>query len=45
MTDTTRPTSILRPLVEELHERRERAKQGGGEELDRAQVEPRVPDP
>jgi len=28
----TKPTSILRPLVEELHERRERAKLGGGEE-------------
>ena len=32
MTDATRPTSILRPLVEELHERREKARQGGGEE-------------
>jgi methylmalonyl-CoA decarboxylase subunit alpha len=32
MTADARPTSILRPLVEELHERRERAKLGGGEE-------------
>jgi acetyl-CoA carboxylase carboxyltransferase component len=30
-TDTT-PASILRPLVEELHERREQARLGGGEE-------------
>jgi len=30
-TDTS-PQSILRPLVEELHERRERARLGGGEE-------------
>ena len=29
---SAKPTSILRPLVEELHERRERAKLGGGEE-------------
>ncbi|HVS28007.1 MAG TPA: acyl-CoA carboxylase subunit beta [Solirubrobacteraceae bacterium] len=28
----TQPTSILRPLVEELHERRARARLGGGEE-------------
>ncbi len=28
----TKPTSLLRPLVEELHERRERARLGGGEE-------------
>ena len=27
-----KPTSMLRPLVEELHERRARAKLGGGEE-------------
>ena len=32
MSETTRPSSILRPLVEELAERRERAKLGGGEE-------------
>lgn len=32
MSDTTKPSSILRPLVEELAERRERAKLGGGEE-------------
>ncbi len=32
MSETTRPTSLLRPLVEELAERRERAKLGGGEE-------------
>src|SRR5438477_9999255 len=28
----TKPPSILRPLVEELHERREKAKLGGGAE-------------
>src|SRR3954462_3645488 len=28
----SKPTSILRPLVEELHERRSRARLGGGEE-------------
>src|SRR4051794_16064630 len=32
MTDTEKPTSILRPLVEELHERRAKARLGGGEE-------------
>ena len=32
VSETTKPTSILRPLVEELAERRERAKLGGGEE-------------
>jgi methylmalonyl-CoA decarboxylase subunit alpha len=32
MTDTAKPTSILRPLVEELHERRAKARLGGGEE-------------
>ena len=32
MSETAKPTSILRPLVEELAERRERAKLGGGEE-------------
>ena len=32
MSEQTKPTSILRPLVEELAERRERAKLGGGEE-------------
>jgi acetyl-CoA carboxylase carboxyltransferase component len=30
--DTPPPSSILRPLVEDLHERRARAKLGGGEE-------------
>jgi methylmalonyl-CoA decarboxylase subunit alpha len=30
--DATKPASILRPLVEELHERREKARLGGGEE-------------
>src|SRR4051812_1589450 len=36
MTDTEKPTSILRPLVEELHERREKARLGGGpEKIDR----------
>src|SRR3954452_21763994 len=30
--DSTKPESILRPLVEELHARRERARLGGGEE-------------
>ena len=29
---TETPTSILRPLVEELHERRAKARLGGGEE-------------
>src|SRR5688500_13206841 len=32
VSDQTKPVSILRPLVEELAERRERAKLGGGEE-------------
>jgi acetyl-CoA carboxylase carboxyltransferase component len=32
MTDTAAPTSILRPLVEELAERRERARLGGGQD-------------
>ena len=32
MSAGARPTSILRPLVEELHERRARARLGGGEE-------------
>ncbi len=32
MSEQTKPTSILRPLVEELAERRERARLGGGEE-------------
>jgi acetyl-CoA carboxylase carboxyltransferase component len=32
MTDTTRSTSILRPLVEELAERRAKARLGGGED-------------
>ena len=32
VSEQTKPTSILRPLVEELAERRERAKLGGGEE-------------
>ncbi len=32
MTDATSSTSILRPLVEELAERRARARMGGGEE-------------
>jgi acetyl-CoA carboxylase carboxyltransferase component len=32
MAETAKPTSILRPLVEELHERRAQAKLGGGEE-------------
>jgi acetyl-CoA carboxylase carboxyltransferase component len=31
-TQETKPVSILRPLVEELHERREKARLGGGEE-------------
>ena len=31
MADDT-PTSILRPLVDDLHARREQAKLGGGEE-------------
>jgi acetyl-CoA carboxylase carboxyltransferase component len=36
MTDTANPTSILRPLVEELAERREHARLGGGrEKIDR----------
>src|SRR3954454_10779774 len=36
MTDTEKPTSILRPLVEELHERRAKARLGGGpEKIDR----------
>ena len=30
--ETTKPQSILRPLVEDLHERRAKAKLGGGEE-------------
>src|SRR5215213_1283911 len=30
--DTTKPQSILRPLVEDLHARRERARLGGGQE-------------
>jgi acetyl-CoA carboxylase carboxyltransferase component len=30
--DATKPASILRPLVEELHERRAKARLGGGEE-------------
>src|SRR3954452_681905 len=32
MSTTEQPTSLLRPLVEELAERRERAKLGGGDE-------------
>jgi acetyl-CoA carboxylase carboxyltransferase component len=32
MTETEKPQSILRPLVEELHARRERAKLGGGQD-------------
>ena len=32
MTAEPKPTSLLRPLVEELHERREKARLGGGEE-------------
>jgi acetyl-CoA carboxylase carboxyltransferase component len=32
MTDTTKTQSLLRPLVEELAERRERARLGGGQE-------------
>src|SRR3954451_14201847 len=32
MSTTEQPTSLLRPLVDDLHERRERAKLGGGEE-------------
>src|SRR3954467_13228701 len=32
MASTEQPTSILRPLVEDLHERREKAKLGGGQE-------------
>jgi acetyl-CoA carboxylase carboxyltransferase component len=32
MTDTTKTPSLLRPLVEELAERRERARLGGGQE-------------
>ncbi len=32
MSADARPVSILRPLVEELHERRARARLGGGEE-------------
>src|SRR4051812_7674375 len=32
MTTDTKPSSLLRPLVEDLAERRERAKLGGGEE-------------
>src|SRR3982751_92993 len=32
MASTQQPTSILRPLVEDLHERREKAKLGGGQE-------------
>src|SRR5688500_17740793 len=32
MATETRPPSILRPLVEELHDRRARARLGGGEE-------------
>jgi acetyl-CoA carboxylase carboxyltransferase component len=32
MTPDAKPTSILRPLVEDLHERRARARLGGGEE-------------
>ena len=36
MASTEQPTSILRPLVEELHARRERARLGGGpEKIDR----------
>jgi len=31
-TESAKPTSILRPLVEELHERRAQAALGGGEE-------------
>ena len=30
--ETTKPQSILRPLVDELHERRAKAKLGGGED-------------
>src|SRR5881227_3625377 len=30
--ETSKPTSILRPLVEELHQRREKARLGGGPE-------------
>ena len=32
MSATDQPTSILRPLVEELHEQRARLRLGGGEE-------------
>src|SRR3954454_13035712 len=32
MSTTEQPTSLLRPLVDDLHERRERAKLGGGDE-------------
>ena len=32
MASTEQPTSILRPLVEDLHERRAKAKLGGGQE-------------
>src|SRR3954453_13730597 len=32
MSATDAPTSVLRPLVEELHERRRRIEQGGGPE-------------
>ncbi len=32
MSETTAPASLLRPLVEDLHARRERARLGGGEE-------------
>jgi methylmalonyl-CoA decarboxylase subunit alpha len=32
MSADAKPTSLLRPLVEELHERRAKARLGGGEE-------------
>ena len=32
MTEEPKPSSMLRPLVDELHERRAKAKLGGGEE-------------
>ena len=32
MSADAKPTSLLRPLVEELHARRAKAKLGGGEE-------------
>jgi hypothetical protein len=37
---TDAPPSILRPLVEDLHERRAKAMLGGGEERIAAVVEP-----